>query len=367
MRHTVLILTLVLVAGLVLSACGSPAPAPAPAATSASTSPTAAPPAPPAPTGSRLKTVLDRGKVVCGVNTNLAGFGAPQGDTWVGFDADFCKALAAALFNDPGKVEWRPLSAQERFTAVQSGEVDVLFRNTTWTVSRDSSVGMDFGPTIFYDGQGFMTKVSKNAKTIEQLAGATICVQTGTTTELNLNDAFAVRSLKFTPVVFDNIDATYAAYVEGRCDAVTSDVSQLVGRRSAFPAPADHLILDTIVSKEPLGPAVQQNDSQWRDVVDWVVYATMTAEELSITSKNIDSFMTSKDPNVIRLLGLDPKNKLGAGLGLTDDFAVRVIRHVGNYGEIYDRNLGPSTPLNIPRTLNALWTKGGLIYPPPIR
>jgi general L-amino acid transport system substrate-binding protein len=357
-----LFLSLVLVFSVVLSACASPTPAPA-----ATTAPAAQPAAPAATTGSRLKTVLDRGKLVCGVNTNLAGFGAPQGDTWVGFDADFCKALAAALFDDPAKVEWRPLSTQERFTAVQSGEVDVLFRNTTWTVSRDTSVGMDFGPTTFYDGQGFMTRVSKNAKAIEDLAGATICVQTGTTTELNLNDAFAARGLQFTPVVFDDIDATYAAYQEGRCDAVTSDVSQLVGRRSALPTPADHVILDTIISKEPLGPVVQQNDSQWRDVVDWVVYATMTAEELGITSQNIDTFMTSKDPNVIRLLGLDPQNKLGQGLGLTDDFAARVIRHVGNYGEIYDRNVGPNTPLNIPRTLNALWTKGGLIYAPPFR
>ena len=363
MRKTTLLVTFVLVLSVVLSACASPTPAPTAAPT---TAPADQLPAPSA-TGSRLKTVLDRGKLVCGVNTNLAGFGAPQGDTWVGFDADFCKALAAALFDDPNKVEWRPLSTQERFTAVQSGEVDVLFRNTTWTISRDTSVGMDFGPTTFFDGQGFMTPVSKGAKTIEDLAGATICVQTGTTTELNLNDAFAARGLQFTPVVFDDIDATYAAYQEGRCDAVTSDVSQLVGRRSALPTPADHAILDTIISKEPLGPVVQQNDSQWRDVVDWVVYATMTAEELGITSKNIDTFMTSKDPNVIRLLGLDPQNKLGQGLGLTDDFAARVIRHVGNYGEIYDSNVGPDTPLNIPRTLNALWTNGGLIYPPPFR
>jgi general L-amino acid transport system substrate-binding protein len=363
MRKISLTITLVLVLSAVLAACASPAPA----TPEATTAPAAQATPAPAATGNRLQTVLARGKLVCGVNTNLAGFGAPQGDSYVGFDADFCKALAAALFDDPAKVEWRPLSTQERFTAVQSGEVDVLFRNTTWTLSRDTSVGMDFGPTTFYDGQGFMTKASKNAKAIEDLAGGTICVQTGTTTELNLNDAFASRGLQFTPVVFDDIDATYAAYLEGRCDAVTSDVSQLVGRRSAFPTPKDHVILDTIVSKEPLGPVMQQNDSQWRDVVDWVVFATFTAEELGITSKNIDSFMTSKDPNVQRLLGLDPTAKLGEGLGLTDDFAARVIKHVGNYGEIYDRNVGPDTPLNIPRTLNALWTKGGLIYAPPIR
>ena len=322
---------------------------------------------PVAPGGNRLQTVLDRGNLVCGVNQNLPGFGAPEGDSYAGFDADFCKALAAALFDDPTAVEWRPLSAQDRFTALQSGEVDVLFRNTTWTLSRDTSVGMDFGPTTFYDGQGFMVPAALGATTLEDLAGGTVCVQTGTTTELNLNDAFALRGLEFTPVVFDEIDPTYAAYFAEQCDAVTSDVSQLVGRRSALPDPEAHIILDTVVSKEPLGPVVAQGDAQWRDVVSWVVYATITAEELGIDSTNVDTFLTSTDPNVVRLLGLDPEAKLGQGLGLTDDFAVRVIRHVGNYGEIYDRNLGPDTPLNIPRVLNALWSKGGLIYAPPIR
>jgi general L-amino acid transport system substrate-binding protein len=322
---------------------------------------------PVAPGGNRLQTVLDRGKLVCGVNPNLPGFGAPEGDGYAGFDADFCKALAAALFDDPTAVEWRPLSAQDRFTALQAGEVDVLFRNTTWTISRDTSVGMDFGPTTFYDGQGFMVPAALGATSIEDLAGGTICVQSGTTTELNLNDAFAVRGLEFTPVVFDEIDPTYAAYAAEQCDAVTSDISQLVGRRSALPDPEAHIILDAVISKEPLGPVIAQGDSQWRDVVAWVVYATITAEELTIDSTNVDTFLTSTDPNVVRLLGLDPEAKLGEGLGLTDDFAVRVIRHVGNYGEIYNRNLGPDTPLNIPRVLNALWTDGGLIYAPPIR
>ena len=330
--------------------------------------PTQAPPAPaPGATGNRLQTVLDRGKLVCGVNTNLAGFGAPEGDSYAGFDADFCKALAAALFDDPTAVEWRPLSAQERFTALQAGEVDVLFRNTTWTISRDTSVGMDFGPTTFYDGQGFMVPAALGATSIEDLAGGTVCVQTGTTTELNLNDAFASRGLEFTPVVFDDIDPTYAAYAAEQCDAVTSDISQLVGRRSALPNPDEHVILDNVISKEPLGPVVAQGDSQWRDVVSWVVFGMITAEELGIDSTNVDTFLTSTDPNVVRLLGLDPEAKLGQGLGLTDDFMVRVIRHVGNYGEVYDRNLGPDTPLNIPRVLNALWTNGGLIYAPPIR
>jgi len=324
-------------------------------------------PEPPAPAGGRLQTVLDRGRLVCGVNANLPGFGAPEGDSYTGFDADFCKALAAALFDDPAAVEWRPLSTQERFTALQSGEVDVLFRNTTWTLSRDTSVGMDFGPTTFYDGQGFMVPAALGATAIEDLSGATVCVQTGTTTELNLNDAFAARGLDFTPVVFEEIDPTYAAYAAGQCDAVTSDISQLVGRRSALPDPAAHIILDTVVSKEPLGPVIAQGDSQWRDVVSWVVYGLITAEELGITSQNVDSFLTSADPNVVRLLGLDPEARLGQGLGVTDDFLVRAIRHVGNYGEVYDRNLGPNTPLNIPRTLNALWTNGGLIYAPPIR
>lgn len=380
-----LFLAVVLSLSIVLAACAAPAPvtvtvevtrvvtatpgAPQPAPTEPAPPPTTAPaPAPaPAPAGGRLQTVLSRGRLICGVNSNLPGFGAPEGDSWVGFDADFCKALAAALFDDPTAVEWRPLSAQERFTALQSGEVDVLFRNTTWTLSRDTSVGMDFGPTTFYDGQGFMVPAALGATTIEDLAGGTICVQTGTTTELNLNDAFAARGLEFTPVVFDDIDQTYAAYAAGQCDAVTSDISQLVGRRSALPTPADHVILDTVISKEPLGPVVAQGDSQWLDVVKWVVFGMMEAEEQGITSANVDSFLTSTNPNVVRLLGLDPEAKLGQGLGLTDDFMVRVLRGVGNYGEVYDRNLGPNTPLNIPRVLNALWTNGGLIYAPPIR
>ncbi|MGH9201562.1 MAG: amino acid ABC transporter substrate-binding protein [Vicinamibacterales bacterium] len=328
--------------------------------------PEGVPVAPPA-VESRLQTVLDRGNLVCGVNQNLPGFGAPEGDSYAGFDADFCKALAAALFDDPTAVEWRPLSTEERFTALQAGEVDVLFRNTTWTISRDTSVGMDFGPTIFYDGQGFMVPASLGATVLEDLAGGTICVQTGTTTELNLNDAFRSRGLEFTPVVFGEIDPTYAAYAAEQCDAVSSDVSQLVARRSALPDPEAHVILDTVISKEPLGPVVAQGDSKWLDVVSWVVYGMISAEELSIDSTNVDTFLTSTDPTVVRLLGLDPAAKLGEALGLTNDFVVRAIRHIGNYGEVYDRNLGPDTPLNIPRVLNALWKDGGLIYAPPFR
>ncbi len=320
-------------------------------------------PAAAAPTGTRLQTILDRGKLICGVNGGLPGFSFLDEATgqFTGFDADYCRAVAAALFNDPNAVEFRPLSAKERSTALQSGEIDVLIRNTTWTSSRDASWG-NFAPTIFYDGQGMMVRKDLGVTKLEDLEGASICVQTGTTTELNLTDKMRELGVDFTPVVFEDIDSTYAAYEEGRCDAVTSDRSQLAARRTVFKNPDDHVILDVVMSKEPLGPVVPHGDDQWFDVVKWVVFATIQAEEFGITSQNIDQFMDSDKPEIRRFLGLE--GDLGQQLGLSNDFAVRVIRHVGNYAEIFDRNL---TPLGLGRGVNTLWTEGGLLYSPPFR
>jgi general L-amino acid transport system substrate-binding protein len=316
--------------------------------------------------GSRLQTVIDRGNLICGVNGGLAGFSVQEADgTYTGFDVDFCRAVAAAIFNDPDAVEFVPLSAQERFTAVQAGTVDVLFRNTTWTLSRDTTVFMDFGPTIFYDGQGIMVTADLGIEALEDLNGATICVQSGTTTELNLTDQFRARGIEFEPLVFEEIDATYAAYDEGNCDAVTSDRSQLIARRTVLSEPEAHDIIDVVISKEPLGPAMAQGDSQWRDVVEWTVFATIQAEELGINSENIGEFMDSENPNVRRFMGQE--GDLGTGLGLENNFAVNVIEQVGNYAEIYNRNLGPDTPFDLERGQNSLWTEGGLLYSPPFR
>lgn len=315
---------------------------------------------------SRLNVVLDRGKLICGVNGQLPGFSFLESNGEMsGFDADFCRALAAALFDDPNAVEYRPLSAQERFTAVQTGEVDVLIRNTTWTLSRDTSVGMEFAPTTFYDGQGMLVRADTGIQSLEDMNGATICVLSGTTNELNLADNFRARNLEFTPITFEDTDASYVAYEQGQCDGVTSDKSQLASRRTVMANPDDHVILDVTMSKEPLGPAVANGDSQWFDVVKWVTFVPIQAEEFGIDSGNIDQFMSSEDPNIRRFLGLE--GDFGKGMGITNDFAVRVIRHVGNYAEIYDRNLGPDTPINIPRGLNRLWTEGGILYSPPFR
>lgn len=362
----------------VLAACGGAQPAatatePAPqdqaAAQAEPTGTPAAMPTEPAATSnaSLLQTVLERGNLICGVNGGLAGFGNLEADgSYTGFDADFCRAVAAALFNDPAAVEFVPLSASERFTAVQAGTVDVLFRNTTWTLSRDTTVFLDFGPTIFYDGQGMMVRqTDPPIEGLDGLAGATICVQSGTTTELNLTDQFRARSIEFEPLVFDDIDATYTAYDEGRCDAVTSDRSQLIARRTTMQNPDEHTILNVVISKEPLAPAVVQGDSQWRDVIDWVVFATIQAEEFGIDSTNIDTFLETESPDIRRFLGIE--GDLGVGLGLENDFAVRIIGQVGNYAEIYDRNLGPDTVFNLDRGPNALWTQGGLLYAPPFR
>ena len=321
----------------------------------------------PAPqTGERLADVQGRDNLICGVNGSLAGFSFVEADgSNTGFDADFCRAVAAAVLGDPDAVEFRPLTADARGPALQTGEVDVLIRNTTWTVTRDATWGL-FGPTTFYDGQAIMVNASLGAASIEDLAGATICVQSGTTTELNLTDRMRELGIEYTPNVFADIDPTYAAYAEGACDAVTSDRSQLVSRRTSLEDPDAHVILDDVLSKEPLGPVVPLGDDQWFNVVKWTVYATIEAEELGITQANVEEMAaTSENPVVRRLLGVE--GDLGPLLGLEADWVVNVILAVGNYGEIYDRNLGPGTPFNLERGLNSLWTEGGLLYAPPYR
>ena len=371
MKRSAFALSCLLIVSVLIAACAqAPAPAPAPAPTA--TAPAAAPTAAPAPTkapaaaGARLALVKSRGKLICGVNDALPGFSALDKATgqFVGFDADYCRAVAAAVLGDPKAVEFRPVNTAQRGPALQTGEVDMLSRNTTWTVSRDVSWGL-FAPTTFYDGQGMMVKKSLNAKTLKDLKGATICVQTGTTTELNLTDQMRAAGVDFKPVVFQDIDPTYAAYEQGRCDAVTSDKSQLAGRRSVFKTPGDHEIMDVTMSKEPLGPVVPLGDDQWFNVVKWVVYVTFQAEESGIDSKNVDEMAQSTDPVIKRLLGVE--GDLAKGLGLEKDWVIKMIKAVGNYGEIYDRNLGPSTPLNIPRSLNRPWTLGGILYAPPYR
>ena len=318
--------------------------------------------------GGTLAEVQARGQLACGVNGGLPGMSVLNQETGVfeGMDADYCRAIAAAVLGDADAVQYVSITADQRATAIQGGEVDVIFRNTTNTLSRDAAWG-DFGPTIFYDGQGMMVRADIGATSLEDLAGATICVTAGTTTELNLTDQMAFLGVEFEPVVAAEIDTVYGTYEEGRCDAVTSDKSQLVGRRSSFANPDDHVILDVTMSKEPLAPVVATGDNQWADIVTWVVNATIEAEELGITSENIGDFIGSDNPVVARLLG--ETDDLGAALGLSNDFVVGVISAVGNYGEIYDRAFGPGSGLDLSRegTLNDLWTRGGLMYAPPFR
>jgi general L-amino acid transport system substrate-binding protein len=314
--------------------------------------------------GGTLAAVQERDVLVCGVNGGLPGMSVLNEETgqYDGMDGDYCRAVAAAVLGDPNKVEFRTLTADQRATAVQGGEIDVLFRNTTNKLSRDAEWG-DFGPTILYDGQGMMVPVSLGITTIEELDGATICVTSGTTTQQNLADQMTFRGLAYEPVVAAEIDTVYGSYEEGRCDAVTSDRSQLAGRRTSLANPDEHVILEETLSKEPLGPVFASGDNQWGDVVTWVVYATIEAEELGITSANIGDFAGGTNPVVSRLLG--ETGELGSLLGLSDTFAVDVISAVGNYGEIYDRAFGPDTAINLERGPNSLWTEGGLMYSPP--
>jgi len=313
-----------------------------------------------------LSEVRSRGELRCGVNTGLAGFAAPDdAGQWRGIDADFCRAVAAAIFGSGEKVKFVPLNAKERFTALQSGEVDLLSRNTTWTMSRDTSLGLIFTGVMYYDGQGFMVRKSLGLSKVEQLAGASICVQTGTTNEQNLADYFTTRNLSYRPVVFERLDEAISAYTTGRCDSFTTDSSQLISERTQLPNPGDSVILPELISREPLGPAVRQGDDQWAGIVRWTHFAMLNAEADGVTQQNVDEMLKSPNPEIRRLLGLE--GGFGAGLGLSNDWAVAILKAVGNYGESFERNLGSGSRLGIPRGLNALWKDGGLHYPPPIR
>ncbi len=316
--------------------------------------------------GSRLQTVLDRGSLVCGVDGGIPGFSfVDESGEYSGLDVDVCKAVAAALFDDPEAVEYRRLDSTERFEALKGGEVDMLSRNTTWTTSRDTSVGMEFAPTTFFDGQGMMVRADSGVATLEDMEGLSICVETGTTTELNLTDQFRQRGISFEPVVFQDADAGYAAYDEGRCDGFTSDKSQLIARRSTLSEPEAHVLLEVTMSKEPLGPVTINNDSAWFDTVKWVTYGLIQAEEFGLTADNVADATSSEDPNILRFVGAE--GTLGTDMGLPNDFMLRAITHVGNYGEIFERNLGKESQFELDRGQNALWTEGGLMYAPPFR
>jgi general L-amino acid transport system substrate-binding protein len=313
-----------------------------------------------------LETVKQKGVLTCGSNPGLPGFGLPDDKgNWTGLDVDFCRAIAAAIFSDPTKVKFVPLNAKDRFTALQSGEVDVLSRNGTWTMSREAQLGLLFGGVNYYDGQGFMVRKKLNISSALELNGASVCVQQGTTTELNLADFFRANNLKYEGVVFATDEETVKAYESGRCDAYTTDSSGLYGDRQKLVNPDEHIVLPEIISKEPLAAAVRQNDDKWFDIVRWTHYAMLTAEELGVTSKNVDEKLKSDNPEVKRLLGTE--GDFGKQLGLSNAWAYQIIKTVGNYGEIFDRNVGEGSKLKIKRGLNALWSKGGLQYAPPIR
>jgi general L-amino acid transport system substrate-binding protein len=349
----------------------APPPGDTPAPPPADTPPPAADTPAPAPGGSVLSAVQSRGRLICGVNGGLPGFSFLEEGTgaWSGFDVDYCKAVAAAVLGDPEAVDYRALTTDDRGPAIQTREVDVLIRNTTWTVTRDAQWGL-FAPTTFYDGQGMMVRSEVGATSLEDLGGATICMQSGTTTELNLADAMRVAGHEdnYTASIFDNIDETYNTYESGACDAVTSDRSQLVSRRTQMANPDDHVLLDAVMSKEPLGPVTPLGDDQWFNIVKWTVFVTFEAEEQGITQANVTEMRdTSDNPVVQRLLGTDPEGQQGTLLGLSNDWVVGVISAVGNYGEIFERHVGPNSELGLDRGLNRLWRDGGLIYAAPYR
>ena len=321
----------------------------------------------PAHAGKTLDAIKARGQLVCGVNTGLAGFSAADSQgNWSGLDVDICKAIAAATLGDATKVKWVPLNAQQRFTALQSGEIDILSRNTTWTLTRDASLGLNFVGTTYYDGQGFMVPSKGKIKSAKQLKGATVCVQSGTTTEKNLTDYSRANKLDIKPVVFEKVEAATGAYFSGRCQAYTTDASGLASvRNKEAKNPADHTILPELISKEPLGPAVRRGDDEFFAISKWVYFALLEAEEYGVTQANADQMKTSADPVVQRLLGVSEDT--GKLLGLDKEWAYRAVKAVGNYGEIFERNVGPKSPLGLPRALNNQWSKGGLQYAPPVR
>lgn len=324
----------------------------------------------PAASADTLSDVKSKGFVQCGVNTGLAGFSSPndQGE-WTGLDVDFCRAVAAAIFGDGTKVKFTGLSAKDRFTALQSGEVDILSRNTTWTVNRDTALGLNFAGVTYYDGQGFMINAKKlpDVKSALQLSGAAVCVQAGTTTELNLADYFKANKMEYNPVVFEKFEEANAAYDAGRCDAYTTDQSGLYAVRLQMSAPDDHVVLPEIISKEPLGPAVRQGDDKFFDIVKWTYFALLNAEEAGITAANVEEMKSSENPDIRRLLGVEAETKIGTDLGLDNAWVVNIVKTTGNYGEIFERNVGSGSPLKISRGINDLWTKGGLQYGMPIR
>ncbi|MBL6959157.1 MAG: amino acid ABC transporter substrate-binding protein [Rhodospirillales bacterium] len=313
-----------------------------------------------------LDDVKKKGHVQCGVNTGVPGFALPDSkNQWTGLDVDVCRAVAAAVLGDAGKVKYTPLTAKERFTALQSGEIDILSRNTTWTHTRDTSLGLNFAGVNYYDGQGFLVNKSLGVKSAKELDGASVCIQAGTTTELNLADYFKQNGMKYKAVVFDTSDQTRQGFEANRCDMLTSDASQLYALRTKMKNPNGAIVLPEIISKEPLGPVVRQGDDQWFNIVRWSMNAWINAEELGITSGNADKMKGSKNPNVKRLLGTS--GDLGQKLGLDNAWAYRIVKQVGNYSESFERNVGMSSPLKIARGVNALWNKGGIMYAPPIR
>lgn len=313
-----------------------------------------------------LDDVKAKGYVQCGVTGGVPGFSAPNSsNVWTGIEVDFCRAMAAAIFNNPESVRFTSLTSQERFTALSAGEVDVLSRTTTWTMSRDTQLGISFVGTMFYDGQGFMVRKEDGIDSALDLSGAAICIESGTTTELNAADYFAANSMEFKTVVFVDQDEVVKAYEDGRCDVYTTDSSALAAERSKFANPDDHIILPEIISKEPLGPVVRAGDTQWFNLARWTYFALLEAEELGVTSANVDEMLGSDNPAVKRLLGVE--GDFGTPLGVTKDWAYQIIKHVGNYAESYDRNVGPATPIGLERGLNALWKDGGIQYAPPIR
>lgn len=313
-----------------------------------------------------LDDVKSKGYLQCGVSQGLSGFSNfDDKGNWTGIDVDYCRAIAAAIFGDPEKVKFTPLSAKERFTALSSGEIDVLSRNTTWTMTRDTQLGLNFAGVLYYDGQGMMVPSKLGATSAKELDGANICVNTGTTTELNITDYFKANGMSFELVAFEKSDEVIQAYGSGRCDVYTTDRSGVAAERLKLANPNDHTVLPEIISKEPLGPAVRQGDDQWFNIAKWTLNAMINAEELGVDSGNVDEMLKSENPDIKRLLGTD--GKFGEGIGLGNDWAANIIKMVGNYGQIYDKNVGPDTPLKLQRGVNALWKNGGIMYAPPIR
>ena len=321
----------------------------------------------PAHAGKTLDAVKARGQLVCGVNTSGPGFSnADSQGKWTGLDVDFCRAVAAAVLNDASKVKFVPLNSQQRFTSLQAGEIDVLSRNSTWTLTRDASLGVVFAGINYYDGQGFMVPKKLKLDSAKKMNGTTVCVQAGTTSEKNVADYFGANNMKYKPVVFDTAEAITSAFFAGRCQVYTTDMSDLAGARSKAPNPDDYTILPEVISKEPLGPSVRRGDDEWFQIVRWTLYAMLDAEENGLTQANVDQQKASnKDPNVQRFLGVSEDT--GKLLGLDKEWAYRIVKQVGNYGESFEKNLGPNSPSKLPRGVNNLWTKGGLMYAPPIR